>query len=307
LKDGESINVALSFSAAVTTDMEGDGSLNADGANSKEYAGGIKATVTTGQDAVTKNYNITLVDGKLTVYKAASVLFLDDTDANLATAIQTAASGADADARKRTIQFSSRVLKAGQWNTMVLPFNTSVAEISGKLDYAVVDVLAPSTNPEVISLKLAFGDIPANTPFMVQPAADINLNTVAFGIKEIVYSATPEFEDGAGHKFIGTYTGYNVTSADKSEYYYSTTKKSFVNSSKSTKIGIMRAYLKDTNAAGAGARIITIEEADGSVTAIDAVETENGNANGAIYNLQGVRVNKAGKGVYIQNGRKYIK
>ena len=68
----------------------------------------------------------------------------------------------------------------------------------------------------------------------------------------------------------------------------------------------MRAFLKDTNAAGAGARVITIEEADGSVTAIDTVETQNGENNGAIYNLQGVRVNKASKGVFIQNGKKVI-
>ena len=32
------------------------------------------------------------------------------------------------------------------------------------------------------------------------------------------------------------------------------------------------------------------------------VETENG----AIYNLQGVRVNGAQKGIYIQNGKKYV-
>lgn len=311
LKDGESIKVDLSFSAAVTTDTEGDGSLNADGDDSKQYVGGIVVAVTTGQDAVTKNYTITLENGDLTVYKAAAVLFLDDTDENLATAIQTAASGADAAARTRTIQFSSRVLKAGQWNTMVLPFATTVAEVSELLGYAVVDMMATSTDPEVISLKLAFGAIPANTPFMVQPAADINLNTLVgvagFPDKEIVYSATPEFNDGAGHKFIGTYVGHNVTSADKSEYYYSSTQKKFVNSSKSTKIGIMRAYLKDTNAAGAGARIITIEEPDGTVTAIDAVEAGVGETNGAIYNLQGVRVNKAGKGVFIQNGKKYIK
>ena len=266
-------------------------------------------TVPAGQEAA-KNYTITPTNGKLTVYKAAAVLFLDDTDDNLDNAIKTAAAGAtDAD-KTRAIQFSSRVLKAGQWNTLVLPFATSVQEISTKLGYAVVDVLGESTSPETISLKLAFGDIPANTPFMVQPAADINLNTLTgakgFGSKVIVYSADPKADDGQGHYFKGTYKGTTVTSADKSEYYYSTSQKKFVNASGSTKIGIMRAFLKDTNAAGAGARVITIEEADGSVTAIDTVEAQNGENNGAIYNLQGVRVNKASKGVFIQNGKKVI-
>ena len=47
-------------------------------------------------------------------------------------------------------------------------------------------------------------------------------------------------------------------------------------------------------------------ENDSDVTAIkqfEAAKTEDG----AIYNLQGVRVNKAGKGIFIQNGKKFVK
>lgn len=301
LKSGENIEVELSFSATVEAAKDADG-LTTDGEpDSKKYDDGIVVAIKDGQNDKTKNYDITLTDGDLTVIQAATVLFLDDQNSGLAAAIEAA----NGEARK--IQFSSRTLNAGQWNTLVLPFATTVAEVSAALNYAVVDMMATSTNPETISLKLAFGEIPANVPFLVQPAANFDLKDANFGSKTIVYNADPKFDDGAGHYFIGTYTGHNVTSADKSEYYYSSSKKSFVNSSKSTKIGIMRAYLKDANPASSGARIITIEEPDGSVTAIDAVETENGNGNGAIYNLQGVRVNKAGKGVFIQNGKKYIK
>jgi hypothetical protein len=45
---------------------------------------------------------------------------------------------------------------------------------------------------------------------------------------------------------------------------------------------------------------------DGEATAINGVATKAAENNGAIYNLQGVRVNKAQKGLYIQNGKKYI-
>ena len=312
LVKGETLEVQLAFSTEVTTTyVDSDNKLILASGSTKDIAGGIVPSIKAGQEAVLKNYSYTtasLVAGKLTIIKASAVLFLDDKDENLATAIQTAASGTD---KKRIVKFSTRVLKANQWNTIVLPFATSVQEISSKLDYAVVDVLGESTSPETISLKLAFGAIPANTPFMVQPAEDKDLADVTFdgeggaGVT-IVYDADPKADDGQGHYFKGTYTGTTVTSADKSEYYYSTSKKQFVNASGSTKIGIMRAFLKDTNAAGAGARVITIEEADGSVTAIDTVETQNGENNGAIYNLQGVRVNKASKGVFIQNGKKVI-
>ena len=40
-------------------------------------------------------------------------------------------------------------------------------------------------------------------------------------------------------------------------------------------------------------------------TAIDAVETVEAENAGAIYNLQGIRVNKVQKGIYIQNGKKF--
>jgi len=44
---------------------------------------------------------------------------------------------------------------------------------------------------------------------------------------------------------------------------------------------------------------------EGDATAIKGIN-KAGENNGAIYNLQGVRVNKAQKGLYIQNGKKYI-
>ena len=44
---------------------------------------------------------------------------------------------------------------------------------------------------------------------------------------------------------------------------------------------------------------------DGEATAIQGVQTKV-EKNSAIYNLQGVRVNKAQKGLYIQNGKKFI-
>lgn len=62
-------------------------------------------------------------------------------------------------------------------------------------------------------------------------------------------------------------------------------------------------------AAASRLNVIWVEEGetiDHNATAIESVETESEN-NDAIYNLQGVRVNKAQKGVYIQNGKKVIK
>ena len=45
---------------------------------------------------------------------------------------------------------------------------------------------------------------------------------------------------------------------------------------------------------------------DGEATGIQSIATE-AESNAPIYNLNGVRVNKAGKGIYIQNGKKFVK
>lgn len=55
----------------------------------------------------------------------------------------------------------------------------------------------------------------------------------------------------------------------------------------------------------AAARIVWMDEAE--ATAIYGVkEVKNAAEDGAIYNLQGVRVNKPAKGLYIQNGKKFV-
>lgn len=55
----------------------------------------------------------------------------------------------------------------------------------------------------------------------------------------------------------------------------------------------------------APARIVWMDEAE--ATAIYGVkEVKNAAEDGAIYNLQGVRVNKPAKGLYIQNGKKFV-
>ena len=65
-----------------------------------------------------------------------------------------------------------------------------------------------------------------------------------------------------------------------------------------TKTGGFKAYIADE---GSGAKMLDFGN---EATGIDTVENSVGN--GAVYNLQGQRVNKAQKGVFIQNGKKVV-
>ena len=275
------------------------------------YAKGIKIITdfdaTDADDMADFDNNNYVIDwtatAALTVVEATTFV-LDDSDADLAAKIE-AANGTE----NVTFTFSSRTLKAGQWNTLVLPFATTVPEISQKLGYAVVDVLnEDNTNESNVSLVLAFGALPANKPFLVQPAEDKNLNTVTFANKTVEYSAEPVAEDAANHSLIGVYTmGKKVSSADKTEYYYNVTKKQFVNGgANGTPINPMRAYLKDNSSVGV--RTFTIEEPNGQTTVITNVNTEAEFNTNEVYDIRGMKMQgvPTEKGIYIINGKKVV-
>lgn len=64
------------------------------------------------------------------------------------------------------------------------------------------------------------------------------------------------------------------------------------------------ALLQNFGHTGSAARIVWLDEAQ--ATAIYGVKEVNAAQDGAIYNLQGVRVSNPTKGLYIQNGKKFI-
>ncbi len=95
----------------------------------------------------------------------------------------------------------------------------------------------------------------------------------------------------------------NVTS-DGASYYALTQndgKVGFALVASDVVIPAGKAYLKvDTPSA---AKFISM---GGDITGINAVEAEQGKANGAYYTLQGVKTQKPAKGLYIHNGKKVV-
>jgi hypothetical protein len=98
---------------------------------------------------------------------------------------------------------------------------------------------------------------------------------------EYIYRLTNTDDQGFG------FTAYNGTSIKADQFFVASTKKP---------------------EGAAPLNIVWLDE-DGNVennaTAIQKIQNADAE-NGAIYNLQGVRVQKAQKGLYIQNGKKYV-
>jgi hypothetical protein len=222
------------------------------------------------------------------------------------------------DVRPTLVTFGDFAMKAEKWYPIVLPFATSVKEVSEAFGYAIVNILNPTNTDETkIAFKLHMGDIEANQPFVVKVYEDKNMNEVVFGSplnpygtgKSIVNGTDLVDEDASGVKFIGSYShkvgfaaneAFFSVSADKNNYYWGSDKNQ-------TYMAPLGAYFQIPE--GSAARTIEFEEADGTVTAIQTVSVK-AEAMGAEgwYTVGGVKLNAAPtqKGVYIKDGKKFI-
>lgn len=215
-------------------------------------------------------------------------------------------------------------MKAEQWYTLVLPFETTVRTISQAFGYAVVDVLnVANTTVNEYYFDNVMGTIPANTPFIlkidqpIQNGINISINA-PYGPVEvegdeptvvwqeipftIEYADAPQVTDAAGNVFCGTYGKMNLNNG---ENVFSIGDGKIHATNAGAYLRPLAAYLAPANAE-APVRVF-IEEIDGTVTAINSVDAEaNGAAAEGWYTISGVKLNAqpTEKGIYIFNGKK---
>ena len=347
--DATMTGASTHLSTLLETSGNNNGGLktNADGV----FANGITASIITWDETKTDaqntatgavkanaNYEVTFEGGNLTIVGPGS-LYLAQADEFLLDKIKEAANKSAATNNPATynILFDDRELKREVWAAMVLPFETSVKEISDALNYAVVDVLDVDNKSNDMHLKLHMGKIAANQPFIVKyynedVAANTATSTSAVDNsklklssittltgKKIVYAANGNYvnEDGNvfventynGHQFIGVYNPVPVYGA---EYVWVTSGKgelkdgSNADADNQVTMPRLKSYFKLSNANGAR---ILIDEPDGTTTVINAVtaETMNVQAEGW-YTLNGVKLQgiPSEKGIYINNGKKVV-
>lgn len=317
--------------------LEGVLSINGSTAKAKLLENGIKLTIND------KNYTFKDADGNevkfaygnLNVIDPDATLFLDDSKADNLEKI------AAKDGKKVNVQIQfnrdqelggARTWEAGQWNTMVLPFEISVAELSKCLTYAIVNVINPERT--VVSgtgskfygkLTMTGGNgkddvLAANKPFLVKTAQDIpNETIIDFGSQTIVAPTVggTVVDAGGDCKFVGTYEKKTVTKDDDAAIWFmlgNDAEWAYIKADSPNKWDIVpfAAYI-DMSAVPAGARNFTFyaEELDGSTTAIKSISTDNNGSKlsgEGWYNLNGTKLNGAPtkKGIYIQNGKKVI-
>ena len=208
-----------------------------------------------------------------------------------------------------------------KWYAMVLPFETTVKEISDAFGYAVVETLDKNSND--IHFKIQMQKIPANTPFIVKIYDAKDLKDIAFNGKTIVYTETPvAFNKDNSVAFYGTYIGKYCftdkeyffsmgTTSDPEKYYYGGVNPK-TGEPNTTFLRPLGSYIADLSESLAGTRVIYIDEPDGTTTAIEGVAVEGADSNAVEgfaegwYTITGVKLDAepTTTGTYIFNGKK---
>jgi len=303
-----------------------------------EYDETIKASILTNPNYVLNNE---CEWGKLTVTGAA--LVLNDEETNIYDVIKAN----NGETQNVTIIFNrdqqlasettTRTWEKEKWNSIVLPFDIEIGELSSKFGYAIFNVADPDNTVSTPKANVAFkielaanypgNVIPANTPLLIKTNKDIpDPYAVDFGTKTIVAPATAQFgyeiNPTTKYKFMGTYAPMTVNAeseyADNIYFWTGTTDKPSRIKSTSTAgntwvIKPFSAYVDQSVAPGAHDVELefTYEELNGQTTAVKGISIDEINSdvlNEGIFNLNGVKMNNVPtqKGIYIMNGKKVV-
>ena len=205
---------------------------------------------------------------------------------------------------------------AEKWNTLCLPFDVTVRELSNQLGYAIVNVVdASKTTTGNVQFKLQMaGTIKANTPFVVKTDEAIADGKVLAFAGKTIEQGSASVDAGCGYEFVGVYDTKTLNKADSKLSFLRGNGEKWVfigESSENTwNLVPMTAYIDLTPATNAHEVTFTMQEADGSTTVIRNISAETAsklNAEGW-YTINGMKLNAAPteKGIYINNGKKVV-
>jgi len=311
--EGEKIEFKPVFVTPIALPLKIDGDTKKiTTAVNTDCTGAVTAVLVDG-DNNNANYDITFTPGDLHI--DFSELILAQDDAKLAAKIAEAAkTGED-----YNITFGDMSFKAGSWYTMVLPFETTPYDLVDIFDSYLITDRMTSASGTKIAFTLEFNTLPANEPFLVKFAKDVNLSTKGCAGKEIS-SAEPKVIIN-DNTFMGVYTAQNIQTTDVQKVGWLATAtnsgSSMSNDWKSPKSAPrellpMEAYLIYPSVTSSP--IITVEDFDFATgtTAIKSLSADQINGLTVIgkgwYTLDGKKLQGAPteKGIYINNGKKVV-
>ena len=308
---------ASSYSSAYGAVKIAEGNALTDGTEASNGMNGYSGTLT--------NEQITAIGGK-TLRPFKTITLADNAD-NSTTISEWNGGVAEVTLSDRTLY------KDGNWNTLCLPFDVTIADSPLKGDNVVAKVLNAS-NSSLDSegkLTLKFTEAPATisagTPFIIKwDNTGVNLVEPLFVGVTVSDNAAASVAFGDGNaSFVGTYSPFEITNANKGYILLLTGGGKLGYSNVARTLGSCRAYFNTNGANAAREFVIDFGDETTGIQTIDHSPLTIDHSNGAVYDLQGRKVangqsssqrhtlkermvnGQLKKGLYIVNGRKFIK
>ncbi len=235
-----------------------------------------------------------------------------------------------------------RSFKAGVWNTCVLPFslnkeqvdaifgttygyNTNGENRDANENGTQILYFDRVENGKVYFVRHAYNTIVAGKPFLIKPSKEVtSINTAS--VEDYPYVTIENTEPkawcaGADYSWVSSYNNMTVKAGDG---FINTNNGNFMNyTGTDATLYAFRGYLKKNETSAAKTLNVAVSsnvEEDGSTTFIDNLQMDSdGNifapvSDGKVYTTDGQAVagdckslNSLPAGVYIVNGKKYVK
>jgi len=208
----------------------------------------------------------------------------------------------------------TRSLGSGYWNTLCLPFSVSEGELANpdlfKCKDAVtggVKVFAISDYENNVVKFTRCSSIEAGKPYLIKPNDDVS--TVSLKGRKI--STTVQEEDKNGVRFVGFIEPTNISNISNAVYL--ATDGYLKKQTGSKKMKGMRAYFVLPSSSQAKDCTFVFEEPEDEISLyVPAVAASvEGFEDNRIYNLNGLLMgtdeSQLPKGIYVKNGRKFVK
>ena len=208
-----------------------------------------------------------------------------------------------------------RTIKANDWSTICLPFEMSEEQVKTAFgnDVELADFTSWSSEEDddgnIVRINIGFTDvteIEANHPYIIKVTETISKFNVD-GV-DIEVDEEPVVQVGKKKAERGYFTGCYVANTEVPENNLFLSENKFWYSKGLTKMKAFRGFfeLADvlTAVEEAGSRIaMSFDNQTEGIKETSSLKSQFSN----LYDLQGRRIVKPGKGLYIQNGRKVIK
>ena len=199
----------------------------------------------------------------------------------------------------------SRTFAAG-WNTVCLPFATTVAALGAEQ----VQAFTAFADNTLTFTKVADGNLAANTPYLIYFEKEQDLSVYPIYMSAEIESSMPESVIFGDVTFTGNYTAgmsmvglYGVAEQNGAQY--------IMKGSAGSTLGSTGAYFT-VSGTTAGVNTLSLDIEGEGTTGIESIVAEEGQTFD-VYTLTGVKVRTAAtgldglqRGIYIVNGKKVL-